>query len=435
MEKKITFLFIGAFIFLINPTFAQKNRSQAGNYQAQKTSIHNYASNYQNGYVQLLDGSRLDGQISIIGYAYDRLYGVNFKTAVGEKYKFSLRSLIEFGLSENLTNDTPGEFSWYTVDKVKLGSNTGAPPKPSNTRKGSTDYGYVVTQEGQTFHGKISIKEVRKKVVQIDVKTVDRQKFKFEAGQLSNFGVGKRKEAQTSGSETLAMKDMGKSSYDALDPVLLAGLDQKINGYVITSTGERIKGKIAISEFPGVWFVRDITLTTPDGEVVYYTNNGALKRMVFSKNGEIVEYVNFENEYVKVLDRSKELIHFRNPHPTTLSTGGELASAVAGAALESADQELRAAGGSVTKNSRPNEDTDWTSEDVIKLYAKEYLIFNESTGKYAMYIPGKKYQQVEGDLMGSLHYLRLPKEGQDELKKMEKPLRTMNYLNEKIYSK
>ncbi|MEP4091315.1 hypothetical protein [Reichenbachiella sp.] len=418
-----------------NSTYGQINRSQAGNYQAQKTSFHEYASNYQNGYVQLLDGTRLDGQISIIGYSYDRLYGVNFKTDAGEKYKFSLRSLVEFGLSENLTNDTPGEFEWYTVDKVKLGSNTGAPSKPSNTRKGSTAYGYVVTKEGQTYQGKISIKEVRKKIIQIDVKTGDKQKFKFEASQLSNFGVGKRKEAQTSGSTTLVVNDRDNSSYDSLDPVLLAGLDQNTNGYAITSSGEKIKGKITISEFPGIWFVRDVTLTRTNGDVEYYTNNGALKRLVFSKDGKIVEYVNFENEYVKVLDRSGGLIHIRNPHPSTPSTGGELTNAVTGAALESADQELRSAGGSVTKNIRPNEDTDWTSEDVINLYAKEYLIFNERTGKYAMYIPGRKYQQVEGDLMGSMHYLKLPKVGQDALRKMEKPLRTMNYLNEKIYSK
>ncbi|MEO9966523.1 MAG: hypothetical protein ABJF11_12075 [Reichenbachiella sp.] len=414
--------------------FCQVNRSQASNYQGQKTSFHNYASNYQKGFVQLLDGTRLEGEISIIGNSYEYLYGVNIKMQDGTKYKFPLRSLIEFGLSENLINDTPGEFSWYTVDKVKLGSNTGAPPKPSNTRKGSTDFGYVVTKEGKTYQGKINIKEVRKKIIQIDVKTPSKEKFKFEASQLSNFGVGLRNNDRVADVD-VSKRSNNKVPYYDDNMLNTSWLNDNVNGYVIDADARKIMGKIGISTSPNLWFIRHITLTEPNGETSYFSPSDMLKKIVKVNDGVSKEYIYFEGEYVEVLHRDGWLVHFRNPHPKTLSVGGDLANVVTGAAMESADQDLRAAGGSITKNDRPNKDVDWTSEEVIKLYAQEFLLLNELTGKYAMYIPGRKYWQIEGDLMGSLHYLKLPKEGQDALRKMEKPSRTMYYLNEKIYSR
>ncbi|MEO9483206.1 MAG: hypothetical protein ABJG47_07160 [Ekhidna sp.] len=426
---------------------AQVNTTQEGNYKV-RASADRYFTQFQNGYVVIKDGTRFDGQISLFGSSYRSLSSVKIKT--GElTYDFYMRSLKEFGLSDNLINDTPDAFDWFTMDKVKLMGDPNAPAKPSNKRKAVTNNGYVVTKSGAVYQGKMTVIEVKKKVESFSLKTKDKQKLKFEASELSNFGVGEygtvtnAAVAEESTSVTSAIENEEEpiddaDAYDPIDASFLATktTDESVstNGYVITSAGEKIEGAVSVTAPPKIWFATDVTLTTPSGVVKNYANDGSLQKVVFTVNGQEKEFVNYENEYVEILHREGKLIHFRNPHPTTSSMGGDLADALTGAAMESADRELREAGGSVTKTGTEG-DTDWTSEEIIKLYAKEYILLNEENGRYAMYIPGKNYRQIKGELMGSAEYLSMDKDSKNVLRKMGDPRATMQFLNAKLYTK
>lgn len=435
--------------------YAQVNTSQEGNYKI-RSSADRYLTQFQNGYAIIKDGTRFDGQISLFGGSYQNLYRVKIKSG-DETYNLPMRSLKEFGLSDNLINDTPDQWDWVTMDKVKLMGDPNAPTKPSNTRKASTNYGYVVTKAGTIYQGKITVVEVKKKIDRFTMKTVKKEKFKFEAAELSNFGVGEYgsavvEEIENEEEEIVSSVVAEEVGYLSTKP---SGDSGDGNGYVITSSGERIEGAVSVTAPNKVWFATDVTVTTGSGEVQNYTNDGSLNKVVFTSNGQERELVNFENEYVEVLHREGQLVHFRNPHPTTRSTGGDLANVLVGAAAEGADQEIRREalkqeikqqGNDVNisevankanniQNSSGQGDVDWTSQDLIKLYAKEYVLLNEKTGKYAIYIPGRNYNQVEGELMGSFEYLKMEKDQQKALSKMESPKSTMQFLNTNLYAK
>ena len=223
--------------------------------------------------------------------------------------------------------------------------------------------------------------------------------------------------------------------YDPLDDEFLVSksIDESAanNGYVITASGAKIEGAISLSFPPKLWFATDVTLTKEDGTIIEYTNDGSLKKVVLTVNGREREFINFENEYVEVLHRYGELVNFRNPHPTTQKVGGEAANILTTAAIESLDQSMLLD----IKKQDSDENIDWTQEEVIKLYAEEYMVYNEKTGRTTMYIPGRNYLQVEGDLMGSIGYLTMEKQQRNGYKKMSNPLTTMQYLNREIYSK
>ncbi len=427
--------------------YTQVNTSQEGNYKL-RSSADRYMTQFQNGYVIINDGTRFDGQISLFGSSYNNIWQVKIKS--GEStYDFYLRSLKEFGLSENLINDTPGEFYWVTMDKVKLMGDPNAPAKPSDKRKATTNNGYVVTKTGKVYQGKMIVVEFKKKVESFSLRTRDKQKLKFEASELTNFGNGEygaavanTNDASEEGTTFTAQVEedisVDDEAYNPIDESFLATktTDESIstNGYVITASGVKKEGAVTVSAPPNIWFATDVTLTTASGVVHNYANDGSLQKVVFTVNGQQKELVNFENEYVEVLHREGQLIHFRNPHPTTSSMGGDLTDALAGAALESADREFRQAGGSVRKTGTQG-DTDWTSEEVIKLYAKEYVLLNEKTGRRAMYIPGKNYRQIKGELMGSSEFLTMDKERKKNLRRMNSPESTMKFLNSRIYNK
>jgi len=697
INSSLTFSII--FLFLVNlSVIAQVNTSQEINYKARANGFHSYATVYDNGYVQLNDGTRLEGKISLIGTSYLNVYGVRIRTNSGHKYSFYTRSLSEFGLSNSIVNDTPGEFTWNDIDRGIGKFVTGTSGGNQTTREGRNGYaafGYVITKDGKTYEGQVDIKEVKQKIKKIDIKTVKKEKFSFNVEEISNFGVKKYVDEKFNTSLSLLKWEYSKSSptagfvelnegqkhtgkltlikqgeivnqvqvrpmtgkgkaikikykdiknyginidihhmydlmkstripfdlihperkffpgtvqledgtikegliakskpgsisdvyftqtenseievfeasevdiaaqllpegtmegyrqrlydathiqdypidqktrwkyktrnegssrteymwgylvfrdgtakvgyvsikrvgalttyflrqgkeetkyksikrygllaskekdipkatqnvaiqsdneeFEAYDPLEASFLATKTteeniesNGYVITSSGEKKEGAVSVSAPPKLWFATDVTLTSLDGTVSNYTNDGSLKKIVLTLSGEEKEFVNFENEYVEVLHRDGDLVHIRNPHPTTTAVGGDLANAVAGAALESLDQGLNSLGkvtsgsdnAGITKSS--GEKVDWTNEEIIKRYAKEYLILNVKTGKYAMYIPRKNYNQVEGDLMGSIEYLEMNKENRNVFRKMANPLTTMKFLNEKIYNK
>ncbi|MTI23164.1 hypothetical protein E1176_19195 [Fulvivirga sp. RKSG066] len=821
LSKKNCLLFtlaIGIF-----SAYGQTNTSQEINYKARQAGFHPYTTEYDNGYVTLLDGTQLEGKISLVGNAYDNVYGIRIKTNSGEKYSFIPRSLSAYGLSNSIVNDTPGAFYWVEVDrgisKFMTGT-SGGNKAVSEGRNGYTDFGYVTLKNGKTYEGRIDIKEVKQKIRKFDVKTADKEKYSFDAEEVSNFGVKQYKDPKfigplgiletgyksqslpgfvetTSGQKqtgyiqvsrkgeftsqvqlrasekgkatrykyediktygidvtkkhwkealergnvaydlihpelkffpgTLTLSDGTKKEglvaktalstlsdvyflenedaplqyyasdelefyqqnlppatmeayekqvyeathvnghlidqttrwryktqnegssrteymwgylrladgsaqvgdvsvksvgalttyflrkkngeeikykgkevvdyglltseaytpfpnsvfasqrpgwlwltdgdaylygdleitvranddgalnryfkltsdgqsqeyvetkvsvygvsdatideltnggtiayeeprrnfrkatitnakgdaysgwlayadnrfnalyftsdpskpvtiqygdqltnisfneeevmevYDPLDDNFLASasLNESVqnNGYVITSSGEKIEGQIALSFPPELPFATDVTLTKSDGSVVEYTNDGSLSKIVVTVNGQEKEFINYENDYAEVLHRYENLVHFRNPHPTTNKIIGEAANQMAAEALEGVETSINNSfggnGGSFQFNGANGQDIDWDNAEIVTLYAKEYIILDETTKKVSIYIPNRTYLQIEGDLMGSIEYLQMEKEQQKGLKKMQNPMVTMKFLHSKVYN-
>ncbi len=230
--------------------------------------------------------------------------------------------------------------------------------------------------------------------------------------------------------------------YNPLEDSYLATktIDKEVknNGYVITTSGEKIEGAVQLSFPPKLWFATDVILTKADGTISNYTNDGSLKKVVVIIDGVEKEFVNYENEYVEVLQHDGNLVHFRNPHPTTQTFVGAMANQVVGEALNELDREVRtyaymkgmnpdAVG--LTKNGQR---VDFTNEENMKLYEKEFMIMDETTGRHTMYVPHRIFYQMDFELMGCIEYLTMEKEGKAGLKKVQNPLQTMKFLNENM---
>lgn len=214
--------------------------------------------------------------------------------------------------------------------------------------------------------------------------------------------------------------------------------EEKFRGYVITADGNKIEGEIQLSYLNKRWYATDVVLTGQDGSVTHYSNDGSLKKVVISVNGKEKEFINFESEFVEVLHRDGDLVHFRNPHPTTQSFIGNVASLGTGAAINQINAEIQSA--SLIDNRISSEvgiykdgkRGDFTKEQNVTIYAKEYLILNEKTGRHTMYIPKSYYRQLDAELMGCMEYLTLEKEDKNGLKEMKDPFYTLRFMNENM---
>jgi len=230
--------------------------------------------------------------------------------------------------------------------------------------------------------------------------------------------------------------------YDPLEDSFLATktIDKEVknNGYVITANDEKLEGAVQLSFPPKLWFATDVTLTKTDGTVLNYTNDGALKKVVVNLDGVEKEFVNFENEYVEVLQRDGDLLHFRNPHPTTPTFTSDLANQIVGAGLNELNKELTTAallsGAELTEPvlTKNGEVVDFTEVENFTLYEKEFIVFDEVNNRYAMYIPKKYFNQIENELMGCIEFLIMEKDEKNGLRKMQRPLQTMKFINENM---
>lgn len=225
--------------------------------------------------------------------------------------------------------------------------------------------------------------------------------------------------------------------------------DVNLNGYVIKANGEKMEGSIQMSFAPKLWFASECIITTSDGTETTFSNDPEIKKIVLDQDGKKQEFINFENEYVEVLQRSGDKVHFRNPHPTTPSRASEalnfltemakdaIVDAVAEemvnqslGALQSGNTGLfysMAVVSEVSGNVFDN--VTWLNSEVFDLKAKEFLVFDEERKTYAMYIPNVLYEQLSADLMGCSTYLGLSKDRKKMLKKMDDPKATMSFLS------
>ncbi|MTI20033.1 hypothetical protein E1176_03265 [Fulvivirga sp. RKSG066] len=205
-------------LFTANQAVAQKANAQTNNFKTRSSFTYDYATQYENGYVKLLDNTRLEGQIALYGKSFDELRGVKLITSTGKKYRLSMMSILEFGLSDGLINDTP--YAFY---------------------KGWAAFGYVVTRSGQRYEGQLQLKETRGKLETITVTANDKTKTKVDAEEIQNYGASRFVDEKFIGNwEQLRWKDLasGFSNRNSHD----------FKGYIIDNAGQRHEGMISISK-------------------------------------------------------------------------------------------------------------------------------------------------------------------------------------------
>lgn len=101
-----------------------------------------YFDDFDNGFVELRDGTKINGKISIKNYEKDGRISVT--SADGEKYKFDVRSLSVWGLNINI----PKNYSPLTYYDWKN-------QKRKETKE--PERGFVILTNGETKQGKIQI--------------------------------------------------------------------------------------------------------------------------------------------------------------------------------------------------------------------------------------------------------------------------------------
>lgn len=240
-------------------------------------------------------------------------------------------------------------------------------------------------------------------------------------------------------------------SYDPADDSFLMSktieTDIQSNGYVITTDGTRIVGQVEMSFPPKLWFATDVTVTQEDGTVTEYAGDGGIQQIMITVDGQEKEFVYFDGVYSEVLDHEGGWVHFRNPHPTTPTGLSNWLNVFTQAALTSSQDYLdeKVAEVAAVQAMKGNDDaakaaadflnrekTDYTSYDQFTLYAKEHIIMDMKNSRYAMYIPGKNYQLIEGDLMGSIIYLMMDSDAKKGLMKMNNPSETLKFLDSNL---
>lgn len=203
-------------------------------------------------------------------------------------------------------------------------------------------------------------------------------------------------------------------------------------GYVITTSGEKIEGEIQVMIQPKKWYPTDVVLTRADGSVTQYSNDNSLTKFVMNVGGSEKEYLYYKGAYVEVLQRDGDLVHFRNPFPTTNSVGANILNAAIQKEQNDVNAESARKAEIAEAEGRMAVQATITINE-IKIYAVEFLIFDETTGRTTMYVPNQFYYSfVEAELEGCIEYLTASAEEKGNLKKMKNPLETLEFLNENM---
>ena len=127
--------------------------------------------------------------------------------------------------------------------------------------------------------------------------------------------------------------------------------------------------------------------------------------------GKEKEFIGYEKEYVEVLNRVENWVHFRNPHPTTPTMGSEFLNVFLGGAADATEKEMEKkyteyalkeqVEGDWNDNKQQSYENfmnrkkeDWSSHEFLTLYMKEHIVLNDQTGIAGMYVPKRLYAQL-----------------------------------------
>ncbi|QSE96466.1 hypothetical protein [Fulvivirga lutea] len=223
----ITTICLIALLINIDVT-AQKNTSQENNYKTRNSISYSYSTKYDNGYVILTDGTELQGQISIYGASFDKIWGVKIITTSGRKLILFDNSVKEFGLRDGVINETPYDFTWVQKDTKLI-----------DVRKGYAPYGYVNLKDGSQMEGRIELREVKSKLVSIELRDNDKNKSKIDVENITSYGAKLFKDEKFVGPWKLVNWKPRASD-------LSNDKSYSFKGYMILNNGSRKEGLLTV---------------------------------------------------------------------------------------------------------------------------------------------------------------------------------------------
>lgn len=319
MKKKLLIFLLFCSISMLSQ--AQTNETSANLYmwKGKKTQ-------FQDGYLVLKSGKKLEGKISLQG-SPENIVGVGFE-GDGKEIDFPLTALKAYGLS--VGNKVGGNSGGGKS------INTGAPISDNNeelylwrdmgtvmgkvVRNTKPRQGYVIRRDGSRLEGEFQIKELDGVISEYKLKT-DRKKFKFEPAEVAHYGL------------LMTMAELSEKDYK----------DDAKNfhkGSVTLKSGEVKTGFVAFQgkslinpnkpaqgdKYNGVFFTpseKDYVKTFSDEEISFIVQNVDGKELTYSlyENGFVAENAMDNMSFKDVL---REL----NPVTLTLADGTVLTGSV-----------------------------------------------------------------------------------------------------------
>jgi len=189
-----------------------------------------YFDDYEQGYVILRDGNKIEGSVSI--KQYEKQNKMDVTDASGQKYKFNVKSLKTWGLSINIpVNQSPLSYYDWKNDKRKANA--------------EPERGFVQLHSGETLEGKILIegRSSDSPLAGNNFFAIETLTFVDEYGGEKEF---MRKDIKSFG--RILPWDLAPNHLVMSGSAVVMGKSKskKLPGFVIKNNGERLEGTMQL---------------------------------------------------------------------------------------------------------------------------------------------------------------------------------------------
>jgi len=449
-------LFITLLVYLaVVVVHAQTNESPAGAYQWKRGK-----TDFQQGYVVLKSGKRMDGKISLIGSA-DYVTEVAYE-GDGKELKFPVASLKSYGLTNvnpNATTSVGGapvnESPESMYEWRNMGIVMGKAIESTIPRNG-----YVLHRNGTKYEGELKLRRKDGVLEDIEVKTPS-GKEKFDAKDIARYGL------TISEAEVVQAKLNREQNSKRSFP-----------GSIITAGG-KTTGEVTLMRGPGVRNFDRIIFKDGSGTLAEYTSTN-ITGFTYVNKGVETKYTVIEKVFVPEGFNGNTFQLYRNPNPTTINeratalvkSAVAVGTSAASTAVVKADQkrndyvsnmdsvirvssteelielrdQLAQLGGYETaQEAIENSDNESLKANLGALELAiqgrqetsapggilniEWVIFNKITNEKTIVYKNDYKDQIEVLLMGCDKYLELAKPMQNDLQKWDNLDKTVKFLD------
>lgn len=260
-----------------------------------------YFDDYEQGYVILRDGNKIEGSVSI--KQYEKQNKMDVTDASGQKYKFNVKSLKTWGLSINIpVNQSPLSYYDWKNDKRKENE--------------EPERGFVQLQSGETLEGKILIegRSSDSPLAGNNFFAIETLTFVDEYGGEKEF---RRKDIKSFGRILpwdLAPKHLVMSGSAV---VMGKSKSKKMSGFVIKNNGDRVEGTMQLVVKNSM--KSDSKIKSDLVDEIYMDINGSTEKMDMD---DIFAYGMTDLTINKLTNNQdiKYTVEEMNFHPGTLKT-------------------------------------------------------------------------------------------------------------------
>lgn len=442
-------LYLSSFIF----SYAQTNDSPAGAYQWKKGK-----TEFQNGYVVLKSGKKMEGKISLRGSA-TQVAEVAYE-GDGKELTFPAASLKSYGLigvnpnastsvSTGPINESPESMYEWLNRGIVMGKEILATTPRA---------GYVVLKNGTRYEGELKLRKKGGVLEDIDIKTAT-GKEKFDVPDVARYGY-------TVSEAEVAQANLAKQT------------KKSFQGNIITPSGKQ-PGEITLVP-SGKRYTERVIFKGSDGKLIDHTPETITGFNYINNKGKQITYTVIEKKFLPEQFQGKTFQLYLNPNPTSIN---EFATSLAKAAVNVGttaaasemvrkdqeknnyvsnmdsvirvstaeqlitlrDQIASLAGYESAQEAINNSDNESLKSNLSALELaiqgkqtanapggilnEEWIIYNKTNNEKTIVYKSKYKEQIDVLLMGCDKYLELSKSQQNDLQKWSNLEQTMKLLD------